>query len=77
MKSIIRDLAYRIEGYGDNPDYNIESITRFSHGRIVIVLREPQGEQETKTEETATEQKPTETTDGEQTEQGAENDSNK
>ena len=38
--SIIRDLIYRIEGYGDDPEYEIESIARFRNGRIVITIRE-------------------------------------
>lgn len=74
MKSLIRDLAYKIEGYGDTPEYNIESITRFSHGLIVIVIREPQTE--TKPEAAATEQKTTGRAETEQTEQGAQNESN-
>lgn len=34
-KSAIRDLIYRIEGFGDEPDYEIRSIARVG-GRIVI-----------------------------------------
>ena len=34
-KSVIKDLIYRIEGYGDEPDYEIRSIARIG-GRIMI-----------------------------------------
>lgn len=40
MTSVIRDLVYRIEGYKDSPDYEIESIARTKDGRIEIVIRE-------------------------------------
>ena len=69
--SIIRDLIYKIEGFGDAPEYNIESIARFRNGRIVIVIREPQAERtETESDGAATGQTQGGTTDGEQTEQG-------
>lgn len=37
-KSVIRDLIFRIEGYGDEPDYEIESIVTRSDGRIAVVI---------------------------------------
>ena len=52
MKSIIKDLIYRIEGYSDNPDYIINSISICGNGDIEIICRkkpndetqaEPQG----------------------------------
>lgn len=43
MKSIIKDLLYKIEGYGDSPEYDVESIRR-SENAIVIVIRLPQPE---------------------------------
>ena len=39
-ESIIRDLVYRIEGYSDNPDYIINSISICGNGNIEIVCRE-------------------------------------
>lgn len=42
MKSVISDLVNRIEGYGDDPDYNIKSIMRSEDEHIVIVIRLPQ-----------------------------------
>ena len=54
MKSIIKDLIYRIEGYSDNPDYIINSISICGNGNIEIVCcenpnaetqAEPQGAQ--------------------------------
>lgn len=45
MRSIIRDLVYRIEGYSDDPDYIINSISICGNGDIEIVCRgEPQAE---------------------------------
>ena len=40
MKSIIKDLIYRIEGYGNKPDYIINSISICGNGNIEIVCRE-------------------------------------
>lgn len=40
MKSIIKDLVYRIEGYSDNPDFIINSISICGNGNIEIVCRE-------------------------------------
>lgn len=71
-KSAVRDLIFRIEGYGDEPDYEIRSIARIG-GRIIINItdkeacHEPQERTETKPETAAAEQ----THDGGQTEQGA------
>ncbi|MCH5291858.1 MAG: hypothetical protein J1D88_08930 [Treponema sp.] len=62
--SIIRDLIYKIEGFGTVPEHNIESIVRLRNGRIVIVIREPQADA------AETGQTQSGTTDGEQTEQG-------
>ena len=49
--STIRDLSYRLEGYGDIPDYEIKTIKIFDDGNILIYCRrneeteqaEPQG----------------------------------
>ncbi len=37
-KSAIRDLVYRIEGFGDEPDYEIQSIEHISGGKISVVI---------------------------------------
>ena len=50
MKSIIKDLIYRIEGYSDKPDYIINSISICGNGNIEIVCRE-KPEDETQAEE--------------------------
>ncbi|MCM1220487.1 MAG: hypothetical protein NC548_38975 [Lachnospiraceae bacterium] len=43
MKSI-RELVFKLEGYGEIPDYEIESITNLANERIQIVVRMPQTE---------------------------------
>ena len=69
--STIRDLSYRLEGYGDIPDYEIKTIKIFDDGNILVYCRRNETEKNE-----ATEQTQDGTADGEQTEpQGAENDS--
>lgn len=67
-KSVIRDLMFRLEGYGDEPDYEIRSIARIG-GRIIINITNKEACQE------RTETKPEAATeraqDGGQAEQGA------
>lgn len=40
MTSVIKDLIYKIEGFNEVPNYEIESIARTKDGRIEIVIRE-------------------------------------
>ena len=50
MKTIFKDLLYRLEGYSDNPDYTIKSISVHDDGDIVVVCREANPKAETQAE---------------------------
>ena len=71
MSTTIRDLSYRLEGYGEIPDYEIKTIKIFDDGNILVYCRRNETEKNE-----ATEQTQDGTADGEQAEpQGAKDES--
>ena len=51
MTTTIRDLLYRLEGYGESPAYEIKTIKVFDDGNILIYCRRNETKKNEATEE--------------------------